>query len=207
MSYILHHFVLIWSASVLTKTFENPGFFELGVEKFFKDSIHRASFWHYTCSFRGQSWPKWRCHTRQKFSSQCQHKFLWRKSISSFDTSASRLYLCFFWRIKRLDGNQVHPVIWLSRKKNYQLFPKFCRLKNKFQTSCWEGTLESPCQNYKIRQFTFLLSNQCSGGQPEGWKEKKFEQGKIKCKISFRFVQHFDLCTVSLHSLNTIAAL
>ena len=65
----------------------------------------------------GQSWPKWRCHTRQKFSSQCQHKFLWRKSISSFDTSASRLYLCFFWRIKRLDGNQVHPVIWLSRNQ------------------------------------------------------------------------------------------
>ena len=90
-------------------------FFELRVEKFFEDSRHRASFWHYTCSFRGQSWPKWRCHTRQKFSSQCQHKFLWRKSISSFDTSASRLYLCFFWRIKRLDGNQVHPVIWLSR--------------------------------------------------------------------------------------------
>ena len=65
----------------------------------------------------GQSWPKWRCHTRQKFSSQCQHKFLWRKSISSFDTSASRLYLCFFWPIIRLDGHQVHPVIWLSRNQ------------------------------------------------------------------------------------------
>ena len=64
--------------------------------------------------------------------------------------------------------------------------------------------MESPCQNYKIRQFTFLLSNQCSAGQPQGWKDKKFEQDKIKCKISFRFVQHFDLCTISVHTLNTI---
>ena len=114
----------------------------------------------------------------------------------------TNFHLCL---VLSTDGNQVHPVIF--QEINYQLFPKFCRLKNKFQTSCWEGTLESPCQNYKIRQFTFLLSNQCSGGQPEGWKEKKFEQGKIKCKISFRSVLHFDLCTVSVQSLNTIAAL
>lgn len=147
----MHHFVLIWSASILTKTFENPGFFWAQSWEVLWGFQTQSLFLALYMFILGQSWPKWKCHTRQKFSSQCQHKFLWRKGISSFDTSASRLYLCFFWRIKRLEGTHL-----TFKKSIINYFPNFGHSKTSSKLLSGRGLWSHPVKITKSDSSHFF---------------------------------------------------